>query len=179
MDDISKEAFESLKTLEKELKKVEIFIKQLQEISLSLLATAEEEVGKGGGNGRQFRDSMESTALIGPAARISSAEVHTLICFTIDTLAFINLKLNGIPTKSHAVKKELSRCEGYFEKIESIKARLKGPRMAVDQKASKRFIAAGLGLQRETSLSSSPSATHQRFDVNGNLTTSSAAASPQ
>lgn len=176
MDEISKEAFESLKTLEKELKKVEIFIKELQEISVSLLATTEEEVARGEGNGRQL-DSMESTALIGPTARISSAEVHTLICFTIDTLAFINLKLNGIPTKSHAVKKELSRCEGYFEKVESIKARLNGPRMVVDQKASKRFIAAGLGLQRETS--SSSSATHQRFDVNGDLITSSAAASPQ
>jgi hypothetical protein len=104
-----------------------------------------------------------SKSTLMPADRISSAEVYTLICFTINTLAFINIKLLGIPVKSHAVKKELSRCESYFEKIESIKAKLKGPSLALDQKATKRFIEAGLGIR----------ANHQRFDGNGKLISSS------
>ncbi|KAL2912734.1 hypothetical protein HK105_207726 [Polyrhizophydium stewartii] len=70
---------------------------------------------------------------------VEKARLLTTVAYAVSSLAFVCLKLNGVPPKTHPVKKELDRIKHYFEKIEAATPAGKAP-MRIDQGAAKRFL---------------------------------------
>ncbi|KAJ2479669.1 hypothetical protein IWW56_002940 [Coemansia sp. RSA 2131] len=73
---------------------------------------------------------------------IQRCELEALVAYSIDTLFWIYLKVNGVPPKEHPIMKELQRVQRYIEKINRAKGCDKPePRaMKVDAGAADRFI---------------------------------------
>ncbi|KAJ1855464.1 hypothetical protein GGH12_003433 [Coemansia sp. RSA 1822] len=73
---------------------------------------------------------------------IQRCELEALVAYSIDTLFWIYLKVNGVPPKEHPIMKELQRVQRYIEKINRAKGSDKPePRaMKVDAGAADRFI---------------------------------------
>ncbi|KAJ2502442.1 hypothetical protein GGH96_001105 [Coemansia sp. RSA 1972] len=73
---------------------------------------------------------------------IQRCELEALVAYSIDTLFWIYLKVNGVPPKEHPIMKELQRVQKYIEKINRAKGSDKPePRaMKVDAGAADRFI---------------------------------------
>ncbi|KAJ2852751.1 hypothetical protein IWW36_000108 [Coemansia brasiliensis] len=76
---------------------------------------------------------------------IQRCELEALVVYSIDTLFWIYLKVNGVPPKEHPIMKELQRVQRYIEKInkakDSNKAKSQDSRtMKVDADAADRFI---------------------------------------
>ncbi|KAJ2627078.1 hypothetical protein IW137_005751 [Coemansia sp. RSA 1287] len=73
---------------------------------------------------------------------IQRCELDALVAYSIDTLFWIYLKVNGVPPKEHPIMKELQRVQRYIEKINRAKGSDKPePRaMKVDAGAADRFI---------------------------------------
>ncbi|KAH6561304.1 hypothetical protein BASA50_003585 [Batrachochytrium salamandrivorans] len=70
---------------------------------------------------------------------IDKARLLVTLSYTINSLAFVFLKLQGIQPKTHPVKKELDRIKTYFEKIETVSGGNRNT-MQIDQAAAKRFL---------------------------------------
>ncbi|KAJ1743348.1 hypothetical protein LPJ78_001350 [Coemansia sp. RSA 989] len=70
---------------------------------------------------------------------IQRCELEALVVYSIDTLFWIYLKVNGVPPKEHPIMKELQRVQRYIEKINKAKAQdLRTTK--VDAEAAGRFI---------------------------------------
>ncbi|KAJ2159587.1 hypothetical protein GGF46_002911 [Coemansia sp. RSA 552] len=52
---------------------------------------------------------------------IQRCELEALVAYSIDTLFWIYLKVNGVPPKEHPVMSELQRVQRYIEKINKVK----------------------------------------------------------
>ncbi|KAJ1830081.1 hypothetical protein LPJ63_000576 [Coemansia sp. RSA 2711] len=73
---------------------------------------------------------------------IQRCELEALVAYSIDTLFWIYLKVNGVPPKEHPIMKELQRVQRYIEKINKAKdseTREARP-MKVDAEAADRII---------------------------------------
>ncbi|KAJ2707582.1 hypothetical protein FB645_000559 [Coemansia sp. IMI 203386] len=74
---------------------------------------------------------------------IERCELEALVVYSIDTLFWIYLKINGVPPKEHPVMNELQRVQRYIAKINKAKGvqEKKNERpMKVDKEAANRFI---------------------------------------
>ncbi|KAI7834890.1 Sas10/Utp3/C1D family-domain-containing protein [Kickxella alabastrina] len=75
---------------------------------------------------------------------IERCELEALIAYSIDTLFWIYLKVNGVPPKEHPVMAELQRVQRYIGKINKAKGINGedggGDRMKLDKQAADRFI---------------------------------------
>ncbi|KAJ8327630.1 hypothetical protein BDV3_003426 [Batrachochytrium dendrobatidis] len=81
--------------------------------------------------------SLEST--LGNLEAVEKARLLTTLSYTINTLSFVYLKLQGVNAKTHPVKKELDRTRIYFEKIEKMAGATRNP-ASIDRDAAKRFL---------------------------------------
>ncbi|EGF77457.1 hypothetical protein BATDEDRAFT_27661 [Batrachochytrium dendrobatidis JAM81] len=92
--------------------------------------------------------SLEST--LGNLEAVEKARLLTTLSYTINTLSFVYLKLQGVNAKTHPVKKELAsilnafalffdRTRIYFEKIEKMAGATRNP-ASIDRDAAKRFL---------------------------------------
>ncbi|KAJ1728622.1 hypothetical protein LPJ61_003937 [Coemansia biformis] len=73
---------------------------------------------------------------------LQRCELEALVAYSIHTLFWIYLKVNGVPPKEHPVMGELQRVQRYMEKINRAKRGGEPePRtMRVDAEAADRFI---------------------------------------
>ncbi|KAJ2059634.1 hypothetical protein GGI17_004280 [Coemansia sp. S146] len=75
---------------------------------------------------------------------IQRCELEALVAYSIDTLFWIFLKINGVPPKEHPVMKELQRVQRYIAKINAAKTTQStgsdGRTMQLDKDAADRFI---------------------------------------
>jgi exosome complex protein LRP1 len=72
------------------------------------------------------------------------AKLQATLAFSISTLIFLLLKINGESSKGHPVKDELIRLKDYFEKVNNIMG-IDRRTIKVDLGAAKRFIKSGVG----------------------------------
>ncbi|KAH8149183.1 uncharacterized protein LAJ45_06722 [Morchella importuna] len=82
--------------------------------------------------------SLTATLPIADQARLS-----VLTAYTLESLLFTYLRLNGVDAKSHPVMEELARVRQYVAKINAAQEAPKR-RAAVDKEAVGRFVKAGL-----------------------------------
>ncbi|KAJ2825298.1 hypothetical protein FBU31_003751 [Coemansia sp. 'formosensis'] len=80
---------------------------------------------------------------------IQRCELEALVAYSIDTLFWIFLKINGVPPKEHPVMKELQRVQRYIAKINEAKSTQStggsnGRTTKVDKDAADRFIRSAL-----------------------------------
>ncbi|KAJ2820051.1 hypothetical protein GGI24_004605 [Coemansia furcata] len=82
---------------------------------------------------------------------IQRCELEALVAYSIDTLFWIFLKINGVPPKEHPVMKELQRVQRYIAKINEAKGTQStggssnnGRTTKVDKDAADRFIRSAL-----------------------------------
>ncbi|CAF4857002.1 unnamed protein product [Pieris macdunnoughi] len=72
----------------------------------------------------------------------SQIDIDLIVTITLNTLFWIQLKLNGMDTSQHPIKYELVRIKMVMEEWQAVKDRDKRP--TVDIAAAKRFIKSGL-----------------------------------
>ncbi|WEW57526.1 hypothetical protein PRK78_002993 [Emydomyces testavorans] len=75
---------------------------------------------------------------------MDKAKLHVLITYTIESLLFSYLRLQGVNAREHPVFKELTRVKQYFTKIKDLETVPEKPKMAIDKQAAARFIKHGL-----------------------------------
>ncbi|KAJ2694406.1 hypothetical protein H4R19_005917 [Coemansia spiralis] len=82
---------------------------------------------------------------------IQRCELEALVAYSIHTLFWIYLKVNGVPPKTHPVMTELQRVQRYMEKINRAKnggAPEQRP-VKVDADAADRFIRSAIGAPKK------------------------------
>lgn len=114
---------------------------------------------------------------------LDKAKLHVLATYTLESILFNSLRLNGTDAKSHPVFAELTRVKEYFGKIKTAEGTGAKPTSWVDKDAAGRFIKAGLagnervdrereersarekaGAKRKLDALEGPVGTHTRFD---------------
>lgn len=69
-------------------------------------------------------------------------ELDLFLVFTLNSLQWINLRIQGVDPRTHPISHELERIQAAMKKWEEVKDRDKRP--TVDVEAAKRFIKSGL-----------------------------------
>ncbi|KAJ4298589.1 hypothetical protein N0V88_003619 [Collariella sp. IMI 366227] len=89
--------------------------------------------------------------LLGDISDISSklplldkAKLYVLIAYTIESLLFSALRLNGVETKNHAIFTELTRVKQYMEKIQKLENPPVERENKVNTEAAARFLKSDL-----------------------------------
>uniref|UniRef100_A0AAV1TEW5 Nuclear nucleic acid-binding protein C1D n=1 Tax=Peronospora matthiolae TaxID=2874970 RepID=A0AAV1TEW5_9STRA len=112
--------------------------KQVPEVFASVeqtLAAAEEHLAV------FSKTSVEE--FVAPLSYLERAKVQVSLAYTINALLFVFLKTQGVSPsdiRQTHVKQELERVKTFINKIKDAEELAKGPRMALDKGASKRFI---------------------------------------
>ncbi|KAJ2572171.1 hypothetical protein GGH95_004126 [Coemansia sp. RSA 1836] len=91
---------------------------------------------------------------------IQRCELEALVAYSIDTLFWIYLKINGVPPKEHPVMTELQRVQRYIAKINAYKQQASegsggggggssgdSRTMKLDKEAADRFIKSAIAKQ--------------------------------
>jgi len=101
---------------------------------------------------------------------LDKAKLHILATYTLESLLFSALRLNGIDAKSHPVFAELSRVKEYFAKIKAAEGAGQKRKLVVDKDAAGRMVKAGVGdgaNGRKRKLEEIATGKHTRFDGMG------------
>ncbi|KAK4130144.1 hypothetical protein BT67DRAFT_445996 [Trichocladium antarcticum] len=80
---------------------------------------------------------------------LDKAKLYVLVAYTIESLLFSALRLNGVETKNHAIFTELTRVKQYMEKIQKLETPAPTRETAVNTEVAARFIKADLGDNKE------------------------------
>ena len=85
--------------------------------------------------------------LCGGLPPLESARLHLMVAYTINTLFYMYLKTQGIPSANHPVLAELERIKGYIRKVRaaSQEAEASQRQASLNASAAKRFIVHALG----------------------------------
>ncbi|OTA56833.1 hypothetical protein K449DRAFT_154688 [Hypoxylon sp. EC38] len=76
---------------------------------------------------------------------LDKAKLYVLVTYSIESMLFSSLRLNGVNAKEHPVFKELTRVRQYFEKIKNAEnPPLQKPEQTLNKEAAIRFIRADL-----------------------------------
>lgn len=77
---------------------------------------------------------------------LDQAKLYVLATYSIESLLFSSLRLNGVDAKAHPVFQELARVKEYFNKIKTAESAGAGAKrnVSLDKEAAGRFIKAGL-----------------------------------
>ncbi|KAK3906591.1 Sas10/Utp3/C1D family-domain-containing protein [Staphylotrichum tortipilum] len=96
------------------------------------------------------RDALEP--LLGDIGDISAklplldkAKLYVLVSYTIESLLFSALRLNGVETKNHAIFTELTRVKQYMDKIQKVENPPVEREKAVNTEVAARFLRSDLG----------------------------------
>ncbi|KAI0162059.1 Sas10/Utp3/C1D family-domain-containing protein [Xylariaceae sp. FL1272] len=83
---------------------------------------------------------------------LDKAKLFVLVTYSIESMLFSALRLNGVDAKEHPVFKELTRVRQYFEKIKNIEfppAPTQKPEQRLHKEAAIRFIRSDLADDKE------------------------------
>eukprot|EP01114_Cavostelium_apophysatum_P000692 TRINITY_DN10631_c0_g1_i1.p1 TRINITY_DN10631_c0_g1~~TRINITY_DN10631_c0_g1_i1.p1 ORF type:complete len:158 (+),score=31.64 TRINITY_DN10631_c0_g1_i1:80-553(+) len=83
--------------------------------------------------------SMPTEELSGRLSESDMAKLHVVVAYTINTLFYLYMKLQGMDPNNHAVKKELERVRLYITKVKELTDKSQ-PALKIDKDAAKRFI---------------------------------------
>lgn len=72
------------------------------------------------------------------------ARMHLMVSYTINTLFYVYLKTQGLPTASHPVLEELERVKAYIRKVKEVSQAQAQARGAAPEAAAQRFISDAL-----------------------------------
>ncbi|KAI2782284.1 Sas10/Utp3/C1D family-domain-containing protein [Daldinia loculata] len=75
---------------------------------------------------------------------LDKAKLYVLATYSIESMLFSSLRLNGVEAKEHPVFKELARVRQYFDKIKNIETPPEKPEQTLNKEAAIRFIRADL-----------------------------------
>ncbi|OJJ43426.1 hypothetical protein ASPZODRAFT_136285 [Penicilliopsis zonata CBS 506.65] len=75
---------------------------------------------------------------------LDKAKLQVLITYTLESLIFSYLRLQGVNAKEHPVFRELTRVRQYFEKIKNLETEPEKRTLTLDKQAAGRFIKHGL-----------------------------------
>ncbi|KAI1478256.1 C1D-domain-containing protein [Daldinia eschscholtzii] len=75
---------------------------------------------------------------------LDKAKLYVLATYSIESMLFSSLRLNGVDAKEHPVFKELTRVRQYFDKIKNIETPPEKPEQTLNKEAAIRFIKADL-----------------------------------
>ncbi|KAI0848528.1 Sas10/Utp3/C1D family-domain-containing protein [Daldinia vernicosa] len=75
---------------------------------------------------------------------LDKAKLYVLATYSIESMIFSSLRLNGVEAKEHPVFKELARVRQYFDKIKKIETPPEKPEQTLNKEAAIRFIRADL-----------------------------------
>ncbi|KAI1463684.1 NADP-dependent oxidoreductase domain-containing protein [Daldinia caldariorum] len=75
---------------------------------------------------------------------LDKAKLYVLATYSIESMLFSSLRLNGVDAKEHPVFKELARVRQYFDKIKNIETPPEKPEQTLNKEAAIRFIKADL-----------------------------------
>ncbi|KAI2634901.1 Sas10/Utp3/C1D family-domain-containing protein, partial [Hypomontagnella submonticulosa] len=80
---------------------------------------------------------------------LDKAKLYVLATYSIESMLFSSLRLNGVNAKEHAVFKELARVRQYFDKIKNIENPPQKPEKTLNKEAAIRFIKADLAENKD------------------------------
>ncbi|KAI2472320.1 Sas10/Utp3/C1D family-domain-containing protein [Annulohypoxylon bovei var. microspora] len=75
---------------------------------------------------------------------LDKAKLFVLVTYSIESMLFSSLRLNGVNAKEHPVFKELTRVRQYFDKIKNAENPPQKPEHTLNKEAAIRFIKADL-----------------------------------
>ncbi|KAI1392563.1 Sas10/Utp3/C1D family-domain-containing protein [Hypoxylon trugodes] len=75
---------------------------------------------------------------------LDKAKLYVLATYSLESMLFSSLRLNGVNAKEHPVFKELSRVRQYFDKIKNAENPPQKPEQSLNKEAAIRFIRADL-----------------------------------
>ncbi|KAK4151909.1 Sas10/Utp3/C1D family-domain-containing protein [Chaetomidium leptoderma] len=79
---------------------------------------------------------------------LDKAKLYVLVSYTIESLLFSALRLNGVETRNHAIFTELARVKQYVEKIQKLETPPAERETTVNTEAAARIIKANLSGRR-------------------------------
>ncbi|KAI1212531.1 Sas10/Utp3/C1D family-domain-containing protein [Annulohypoxylon truncatum] len=83
---------------------------------------------------------------------LDKAKLFVLVTYSIESMLFSSLRLNGVNAKEHPVFKELTRVRQYFDKIKNAEnppQKLERPDQTLNKEAAIRFIKADLAENKD------------------------------
>ncbi|KAI0384364.1 Sas10/Utp3/C1D family-domain-containing protein [Hypomontagnella monticulosa] len=80
---------------------------------------------------------------------LDKAKLYVLATYSIESMLFSSLRLNGVNAKEHPVFKELTRVRQYFDKIKNIENPPQKPGQTLNKEAAIRFIRADLAENKD------------------------------
>ncbi|KAI0428026.1 Sas10/Utp3/C1D family-domain-containing protein [Xylaria sp. FL1042] len=80
---------------------------------------------------------------------LDKAKFYVLTVYSIESMLFSALRLNGVDAKEHPIFKELARVRQYFDKIKNIEFPPQKPEPTLNKEAAIRFIRADLADNKE------------------------------
>ncbi|KAL2023517.1 hypothetical protein VTK56DRAFT_2125 [Thermocarpiscus australiensis] len=76
---------------------------------------------------------------------LDKAKLYVLISYTLESLLFSALRLNGVDTRNHPIFTELARVKQYMEKIQKLENPPPEREKTVNTEATARFLKSDLG----------------------------------
>ncbi|EMR10705.1 hypothetical protein PNEG_00856 [Pneumocystis murina B123] len=89
----------------------------------------------------KLNDQNNLSELSSKLSMLDKAKLYITLCYAINSLIFMILKLNQVDLKNHAVMKELKRVEEYVLKIKEIEMLFSKRTMALNKQVASRIIA--------------------------------------
>ncbi|KAI4870310.1 Sas10/Utp3/C1D family-domain-containing protein [Hypoxylon rubiginosum] len=80
---------------------------------------------------------------------LDKAKLYVLATYSIESMLFSSLRLNGVNAKEHPVFKELTRVRQYFDKIKNAENPPQKPEQSLNKEAAIRFIRADLSENKD------------------------------
>ncbi|KAI0967768.1 hypothetical protein F4678DRAFT_444564 [Xylaria arbuscula] len=80
---------------------------------------------------------------------LDKAKFYVLMTYSIESMLFSALRLNGVDAKEHPIFKELTRVRQYFDKIKNVEFPAEKPQQSINKEAAIRFIRADLADNKE------------------------------
>ncbi|ORX41962.1 exosome-associated factor Rrp47/DNA strand repair C1D [Piromyces finnis] len=80
---------------------------------------------------------------------MNRAKFNIMMAYVIDTLLYVYLKTNGVPTKDHPIMKELDRVKKYFIKIQKLEKNDTKAKFKLDKDAAGRMIKNALNSEQK------------------------------
>ncbi|CAO3658847.1 unnamed protein product [Rhizopus stolonifer] len=90
-------------------------------------------------------------------------ELQVLLSYSLNTLFYIYLRINGSDPQKHAVMVELKRVQKYITKLKAYQGKEAKPNMKLNKEAAGRFIKAAISTNQEES--SRPSQSKKKREV--------------